>query len=121
MGIYKMVPKAGEHQEVIDGQTVIYKAGDTVESDSDLSTRFPGKFIRLDTGQSAGKGMQPKIPIPHRFIREPVAPAPAPKIPKAGSDGVPVDRFSLPEPEDDAPEIEAPAGSAPIEVDDATD
>lgn len=108
MGLYKMLPKTGPHEEP-DGQgnVVTYVAGDVIENDSDLSTRFPGKFIRIDTGQSAGKDMQPKIPIPHRFIREPapvlvtqVAPEsvqPVPKIPEVGSNGVPVDRFFTPE------------------------
>ena len=117
MGLYKMLPKTGPHEEP-DGQgnVVTYAAGDVIENDSDLSTRFPGKFIRIDTGQSAGKDMQPKIPIPHRFIRE-LAPSPhdAPKVPKVGSDDVPIDRFTPPTSEVDAPEIELPAGSAPIE------
>ena len=107
MGLYKMLPKTGPHEEP-DGQgnVVTYVAGDVIENDSDLSTRFPGKFVRMDIGQSAGKGAQPKIPVPHRFIREPaqtLTPSPhesvqpVPKIPEVGSNGVPVDRFFTPE------------------------
>jgi len=47
---FKLKPKCGNHSEKDSkGKLVVYKAGDgaVIQSDSDLSERFPGKFEKI--------------------------------------------------------------------------
>ena len=80
MGIFKMLSKTGEHTERdTNGVEHVYKAGDTLESDRDLVKRFPNKFIRLDAETVLGGNVpQPRIPVPHRFIKDDVLVEPTP-------------------------------------------
>ncbi len=74
MGIFKLLPKTGEHEERdASGAAFTYKAGDVLESDKNLVTLFPNKFLRVDTEVALGGGVpQPAIPVPHRFIKDDV-------------------------------------------------
>ena len=101
MGLFQLLPKTGEHQEPDStGKMIAYGPGDTVESDSNLVKRFPGKFVRLDVDVRYGKG-QPVIPVPHRFIREapkaPVGPVVIPDEPNEPGKVINVDPDSIPE------------------------
>jgi hypothetical protein len=44
MGTYRLLPKVGPHRQ--GGR--LYKAGEEVESESDLTKIFPGKFVNVD-------------------------------------------------------------------------
>ena len=73
-----MLTKTGIHIEhdKKSGRDVTYKAGDTLESETNLVERFPNKFVRLDVELVPGGNVpQPTVPVPHRYIKEPVPPS----------------------------------------------
>lgn len=61
---FRLLPKAGNHSETgPDGQRVVYKAGDVIESDKDLVAMFKGKFERVDLIPPATEPTTPTVPV----------------------------------------------------------
>ena len=65
MGLYRLKPKCGLHrQRGANGEWVIYKPGDTVESDVDLTKVFKNKFEEVVSADRPTAVLN--IPLPHK-------------------------------------------------------
>ena len=63
--IFKLKKGVGKHtQNNADGIPIVYKAGDVIESDSDLARNFANKFERIDVPtDSPAPKLAPGIPM----------------------------------------------------------